>query len=82
MWLATQKKVYAGRTAGNLSRIQIKKLEKIGIRWQGARELVWEKYYAQAMKYYKKYGNLLVWEKEKKENKIGEKTRNKIENKG
>ena len=78
MWLATQKKVYAGKAAGNLSIIQIKKLEKIGIRWQGARELVWEKHYAQAMKYYKKYGNLLVWEKEKKENKIGEKTGNNI----
>ena len=60
MWLATQKKVYAGKVAGNLSRAQIKKLEKIGIKWQGTRELAWEKHYAEAVEYYKEHGHLLV----------------------
>ncbi len=78
MWLATQKKVYTKKAAGNLSKNQIKKLEKIGIRWQGTRQLVWEKHYAQAKQYYKRYGNLLVGQKDKKENKTGEKTGNHI----
>ena len=60
MWLATQKKVYAGKVAGNLSRAQIKRLENIGIKWQGTRELAWEKHYAEAVEYYKEHGHLLV----------------------
>ena len=60
MWLATQRKVYAGKVAGNLSETQMKKLEKIGMKWKGTRELAWEKHYAQAVEYHKEHGNLLV----------------------
>ena len=59
-WIDTQRKVYAGKTAGNLNKEQIKKLSVIGMRWQNARESAWEKHYAEAEKYYKEHGDLLV----------------------
>ena len=74
MWIDTQRKVYAGKTVGTLSEIQIKKLSAIGMRWQGARELAWEKNYQKAKKYYEEYGNLFVG----KEKEIFE--QNKIQN--
>ena len=58
MWIATQRNVYAGKTSGNLSELQIKKLSAIGMRWQGSSDRIWEKYYAKAAEYYQKYGNL------------------------
>ena len=60
MWLATQRKVYAGKVSGNLSKTQIEKLEKIGMKWQGTRELAWEKHYKEAVEYYNEHGHLLV----------------------
>ena len=60
MWLTTQRKVYAGKVAGNLSKTQMEKLEKIGMKWQGTRELAWEKHYKEAVEYYNEHGHLLV----------------------
>ena len=59
-WLATQRRVYAGKTSGILTDEQIEKLNTIGMRWQDAREAAWEKYYAAAKAYYYERGNLLV----------------------
>lgn len=59
-WLDTQRKVYTGKTAGNLSAVQVEKLEKIGMHWQGIWEQNWEKSYAAACEYYKEHGDLNV----------------------
>ena len=59
-WLDTQRKVYTGKTAGNLSAVQVEKLEKIGMHWQGTWEQNWEKSYAAAYKYYEEHGDLNV----------------------
>ena len=59
-WLDTQRKVYTGKTAGNLSAVQVEKLEKIGMNWQGSWEQNWEKSYAAACEYYKEHGDLNV----------------------
>lgn len=59
-WISTQRKVYLGKTAGCLSREQVERLAKIGMRWQGTQEAAWEKNFAKAEKYFKKYGNLEV----------------------
>ena len=59
-WIATQRKVFAGKTAGYLDACQVEQLEAIGMCWQGAQEAGWEKNFAQAEKYFKEHGNLLV----------------------
>ena len=59
-WLNTQRRVYAKKINGILTDEQIVKLNAIGMRWGSVRDLVWEKYYAEAEKYYKEHGNLLV----------------------
>ncbi len=59
-WLDTQRKVYAGKVAGNLSREQIRKLSAIGMRWQGVWEAAWERHYAEAVRYYQEHGDLNV----------------------
>lgn len=59
-WIATQKRVRSGQTAGNLSEGQIARLDAIGMVWGNRLEINWEKYFAAAEQYYKKYGNLDV----------------------
>lgn len=59
-WLATQRLVYANKTSGILTDRQIEKLNAIGMRWQGARETAWKKFYAAAKAYYEERGDLLV----------------------
>ena len=59
-WVATQRKVYLGRTAGCLSVEQIKRLEEIGMCWQGSQEAAWERNFLAAEKYFKEHGNLAV----------------------
>lgn len=59
-WLATQRRVYAGKISGTLTEEQIEKLNAIGMRWQGVRDAAWEKNYAAARKYFQEHGNLLV----------------------
>lgn len=59
-WLATQRRIYANKTSGSLTDEQIEKLDAIGMRWQGAREAAWEKFYAAAKAYYREQGDLLV----------------------
>ncbi|MDE7209958.1 MAG: Helicase associated domain protein [Lachnospiraceae bacterium] len=59
-WIATQRKVYTGKTAGCLSEKQIRQLEEIGMRWQGTQEAAWERNFSEAEKYFKEQGNLDV----------------------
>ncbi|MDE7325600.1 MAG: Helicase associated domain protein [Lachnospiraceae bacterium] len=59
-WVATQRKVYQGRTAGCLSMEQARRLETIGMRWQGVRDAMWERNFCEAEKYFKEHGNLQV----------------------
>ena len=67
-WIATQRKVYHGKVAGNLSKIQRDKLSAIGMQWCGARETTWEEYYAEAIRYYNEHGNLRVPLRQAKKN--------------
>lgn len=57
-WLQTQRKVRAGEQYGNLDEHRIKKLDEIGMVWGSYRDLSWERYYAEAKKYYNEHGDL------------------------
>jgi len=59
-WINTQRLVRAGKVCGRLTDKQIEQLDKIGMRWEGIRDLSWEKYYAAARRFYEEHGNLLV----------------------
>ena len=59
-WLATQRKVYLGKVSGNLSVGQVKRLESIGMVWEGKGGVAWEEGYAAARGYYLRHGNLAV----------------------
>ena len=59
-WIATQRKVYLGKTAGCLSKEQIARLTKIGMRWQSTNKAAWEKNFTQAEKYFREHGTLEV----------------------
>ena len=59
-WVATQRKVYLGKVAGNLSGEQIRKLTAIGMCWRSTRETAWERNFAEAEKYFREHGKLDV----------------------
>lgn len=59
-WLNTQRAVKSGKANGILTNKQIEKLDSIGMRWENAKDLLWEKYFRIAKKYFKENGNLLV----------------------
>lgn len=59
-WILTQKRVRTGDTPGILSAERIAKLDKIGMVWNGYRDLAWERNYAAAKAYYETFGNLNV----------------------
>lgn len=60
MWLNTQRRVYSGKTPGNLTKAQIARLNEIGMRWENAAELNWQNAYNHAKEYFETYGNLDV----------------------
>ncbi len=60
MWLATQRRVYAGKVNGILTSEQIKRLESIEMRWETASDVAWNKFYTAAKKYYDEHGDLFV----------------------
>lgn len=64
-WLDTQRRVYAHKVSGALSKEQIEQLNEIGMRWQGGWDAAWEKNFAEAEKYYQEHGNLLIEAREK-----------------
>lgn len=55
----TQRRVYKGEIKGNLSQVQIDRLDGLGMRWESASDVSWEKYYA-AKLYFDNHGDLLV----------------------
>lgn len=59
-WLTTQRLVYNGKANGILTDEQIEKLNAIGMRWERAKDAVWEKHYRAAKEYYEEHGDLLV----------------------
>lgn len=59
-WVQTQRLVRAGKTHGLLSDAQVKLLDDIGMRWESARDVSWEKHYAAAEQYYADHGDLRV----------------------
>lgn len=59
-WLIAQRRIYSGKAPGKLSEEQKRKLEELGIDWEGSFERQWENGYAQALKYYEKNGDLDV----------------------
>lgn len=59
-WLMTQRRVYKGEVNGNLSQVQIDRLNSIGMRWESASDVAWEKYYSAAKTYYEKHGDLKI----------------------
>ena len=69
-WLITQRRVYKGEVNGNLTQVQIDKLNAIGMRWESARDLAWERYYSSAEAYYKKHGDLMPTAKYVDENNV------------
>ncbi len=59
-WLVIQRRVYKGESFGILTERQKKKLDAIGMRWDSASDMNWEKNFAAARKYYEDNGNLLM----------------------
>lgn len=59
-WVATQRKVYLGKTAGRLDEGQIQRLEGIGMCWEGTRKASWEKNFLRAEGYFMEHGSLSV----------------------
>ena len=59
LWIMTQRRVYKGDVAGNLTQVQIDRLNSIGMRWESVSDLAWEKYYSSAEIYFKKHGDLI-----------------------
>ncbi len=57
-WLLTQRKVRAGEKYGILGEERIRKLDAIGMIWGSYRDLSWERYFAEAKKYYREHGDL------------------------
>ena len=69
-WIQTQRLVRAGKTPGTLTDSQVNLLDDIGMRWENARDVAWEKYYAVAKQYYDAHGDLLVSVSDKKINSV------------
>ena len=59
-WIGTQRLVYAGKISGILTEGQIKKLDKIGMRWENVRDTAWQKYFDAAKAYREENGDLNI----------------------
>ncbi len=59
-WLQTQRRIYMGKIPGSLDAERIERLNRLGIRWESYSDQQWERYYAQAARYYARTGNLDV----------------------
>lgn len=57
-WIRTQRRVYAGKCPGMLSKTQIEKLSKIGMRWGDLVSSNWAVYFSALCQYKQVYGNL------------------------
>ncbi len=59
-WLATQRRIRAGKVDGRLSSEQIARLDELGMVWGSVSEMAWMRAYEAAKAYFETYGNLLV----------------------
>ena len=59
-WVDTQRKIRKGTVKGTLTPDQIRKLDALGMRWESATDLSWERYFAAAKKYREEHGDLRV----------------------
>ena len=59
LWIQTQRRVRNGSVAGNLTQVQIDKLDSIGMRWESRSDLSWDKYFDSAKAYAETHGDLL-----------------------
>ena len=57
-WLNTQRGVRNGKINGILTEERIEKLDKLGMRWESFSDMNWERNFAAAVEYAKKYGEL------------------------
>ena len=58
LWILTQRRVYNGSVNGNLTQVQIDKLNALGMRWVSSADVTWDKYYNAAKRYYEAHGDL------------------------
>ncbi len=57
-WITAQRRVRIGEAQGVLTDERIQKLDQIGMRWESAVTLLWNKYYEACREYYGQHGNL------------------------
>ncbi len=59
-WIMVQRRVRAGEQFGNLSAERIARLDELGMRWDSAKDVSWNRYYTAAKAYAEKRGDLNV----------------------
>ena len=64
-WLTTQRRVRAGQIPGNLTELQIARLDSIGMEWGNRNDAAWERGLEEARKFREQFGNLQVLAKYK-----------------
>ncbi|MCD7885009.1 MAG: Helicase associated domain protein [Lachnospiraceae bacterium] len=57
-WIANQRRIRKGQLPGTLTEERIRRLDSIGMVWEAAADLKWERYYAAAKRYREKHGDL------------------------
>ncbi len=57
-WLDTQRGIRSGKINGILIEERIEKLDKLGMRWESASDMNWDRNFSAAVEYAKKYGDL------------------------
>ena len=57
-WIETNRKVYNGKQYGKLTPERIEKLNKLGMRWNSAADVSWERHYNACVAYKEQFGNL------------------------
>ncbi len=59
-WLQVQRRVRSGKAPGYLDEERIKKLDAVGMRWESADDLSWERHYDACLAYRQEHGDLNV----------------------
>ncbi|MCD7956325.1 MAG: Helicase associated domain protein [Lachnospiraceae bacterium] len=59
-WISNQRRIRKGQLPGTLSEDRIRRLDSIGMAWEAAADIKWERNYAAARRYREKYGDLNV----------------------
>lgn len=59
-WLSIQRMVRSGKINGRLTEQQISQLDALGMRWENANDMSWDRYYRAAKEYFEAHGDLNV----------------------